>query len=130
MTWTNSVVLIVPAADRDAVNALLNELGYTGDNLSIPVGGTLDMKPTHYTCHFWADEELKALAGKIMAREDISEKLTTIPKKTADELISRTVSLAPAEPVEPSRYLDEELAKLALSRKSGTIEAEPIGVRQ
>lgn len=129
MSWTNSVVLIVPAADRVAVNALLNELGYTGDNLSIPVGGTLDTNPTHYTCHFWADEDLVLLAKKISAKEDISDRLKETSKKTADELIAKTVSLSPLEKVEPVKYIDEELSKLSLSRKGATdTKPDPIKI--
>ena len=48
MTYSLSVVLLVPAAHRDAINALAEQLGWGPGNLSIPLSGG-----TWYGCHTW-----------------------------------------------------------------------------
>ena len=49
MTYSLSVVLLIPAAHKDAINALAEELGWGPDNLAIPLSDG-----TWYGCHTWA----------------------------------------------------------------------------
>jgi hypothetical protein len=49
MTYTLSVVLLIPAAHKDAINALADQLGWGPDNLAIPLSDA-----TWFGCHTWA----------------------------------------------------------------------------
>jgi len=49
MSYSLSVVLIIPAAHKDAINALAEQLGWGPNNLSIPLNDG-----EWYGCHTWA----------------------------------------------------------------------------
>jgi hypothetical protein len=61
-----SAVIIVPAAEREAVNAALELEGYGPGNLSVPMRGTVrvesDEQATHYGCHWWIGGEFDAVS--------------------------------------------------------------------
>lgn len=51
MSYTLSVVLLIPSQHREAINTLAEELGYGPDNMSVPL-----MKPDGaqwFGCHTW-----------------------------------------------------------------------------
>ena len=49
MSYPLSVVLLIPAAHKDAINALAEQLGWGPNNLSIPLNDV-----EWYGCHTWA----------------------------------------------------------------------------
>lgn len=49
--YNYSVVLLIPAAHKDAINELAESLGWGPDNLSIELQGA---DGTWYGCHTWA----------------------------------------------------------------------------
>jgi len=49
MGYSLSVVLLIPAAHKDAINALAEKLGWGPNNLSIPLN-----EGEWYGCHTWA----------------------------------------------------------------------------
>jgi len=61
-----SAVIIVPAAEREAVNAALELEGYGPGNLSVPMRGTVrvesDEQATHYGCHWWIGTDFAAVS--------------------------------------------------------------------
>jgi len=61
-----SAVIIVPAAEREAVNAALELEGYGPGNLSVPMRGTVrvesEEQATHYGCHWWIGGEFDAVS--------------------------------------------------------------------
>jgi hypothetical protein len=61
-----SAVIIVPAAEREAVNAALELEGYGPSNLSVPMRGTVrvesEEQATHYGCHWWIGGEFDAVS--------------------------------------------------------------------
>jgi hypothetical protein len=56
-----SAVIIVPADQREPVNAALEREGYGPGNLSVPMRGTVrvesEEQATHYGCHWWIGNE-------------------------------------------------------------------------
>jgi hypothetical protein len=62
-----SAVIIVPAAEKDAVNAALELEGYGPGNLSVPMRGTVrvesEEQATHYGCHWWIGTDFYAVAA-------------------------------------------------------------------
>lgn len=54
MTYSISCVLLIPAAHREAINALAESLGYGPDNLSVPLTKT-DGSPW-FGCHAWCTQ--------------------------------------------------------------------------
>jgi hypothetical protein len=62
-----SAVIIVPAAEREAVNAALELEGYGPGNLSVPMRGTVrvesEEQATHYGCHWWIGGEFDAVSA-------------------------------------------------------------------
>jgi hypothetical protein len=62
-----SAVIIVPAAERKAVNAALELEGYGPSNLSVPMRGTVrvesEEQATHYGCHWWIGNEFDAVSA-------------------------------------------------------------------
>lgn len=54
MSYQHSLVLIAPAALKDAANAMGNALGWSGENLSVPLSANGQEPATHYGCHAWA----------------------------------------------------------------------------
>jgi hypothetical protein len=62
-----SAVIIVPAAERDSVNAALELEGYGPSNLSVPMRGTVrvetEEQATHYGCHWWIGTDFDAVSA-------------------------------------------------------------------
>jgi hypothetical protein len=62
-----SAVIIVPAAERDSVNAALELEGYGPGNLSVPMRGTVrvesEEQATHYGCHWWIGGDFDAVSA-------------------------------------------------------------------
>jgi hypothetical protein len=62
-----SAVIIVPAAEREAVNAALEAEGYGPGNLSVPMRGTVrvesEEQATHYGCHWWIGSDFAAVSA-------------------------------------------------------------------
>jgi hypothetical protein len=62
-----SAVIIVPAAERDSVNAALELEGYGPGNLSVPMRGTVrvesEEQATHYGCHWWIGTDFDAVSA-------------------------------------------------------------------
>jgi hypothetical protein len=62
-----SAVIIVPAAQREAVNAALELEGYGPGNLSVPMRGTVrvesEEQATHYGCHWWIGTDFAAVSA-------------------------------------------------------------------
>jgi hypothetical protein len=62
-----SAVIIVPAAEREAVNAALELEGYGPSNLSVPMRGTVrvesEEQATHYGCHWWIGGDFDAVSA-------------------------------------------------------------------
>jgi hypothetical protein len=62
-----SAVIIVPAAEREAVNAALELEGYGPSNLSVPMRGTVrvesEEQATHYGCHWWIGGEFDVVSA-------------------------------------------------------------------
>jgi len=62
-----SAVIIVPAAEREAVNAALELEGYGPGNLSVPMRGTVrvesEEQATHYGFHWWIGSEFDAVSA-------------------------------------------------------------------
>jgi hypothetical protein len=62
-----SAVIIVPAAEREAVNAALELEGYGPSNLSVPMRGTVrvesEEQATHYGCHWWIGTDFDAVSA-------------------------------------------------------------------
>jgi hypothetical protein len=62
-----SAVIIVPAAEREAVNAALELEGYGPSNLSVPMRGTVrvesEEQATHYGCHWWIGSDFDAVSA-------------------------------------------------------------------
>jgi hypothetical protein len=62
-----SAVIIVPAAEREAVNAALEAEGYGPGNLSVPMRGTVrvesEEQATHYGCHWWIGADFDAVSA-------------------------------------------------------------------
>jgi hypothetical protein len=62
-----SAVIIVPAAEREAVNAALELEGYGPGNLSVPMRGTVrvesEEQATHYGCHWWIGGDFDAVSA-------------------------------------------------------------------
>lgn len=56
MSYDHSLVLIVPADLKDAANAMGQAIGWTGDNLSVPLSANGKEPATHYGCHAWAQD--------------------------------------------------------------------------
>jgi hypothetical protein len=60
-----SLVLIVPEADADAVRLALDEAGYGPNCLTVPMRGKVRVddpdQATHWGSHWWAGEELDAV---------------------------------------------------------------------
>ena len=52
MTYSLSVVLLIPAAHKDAINALAESLGWGPDNVAIPLSDG-----SWFGCHTWATSE-------------------------------------------------------------------------
>jgi hypothetical protein len=52
MSYSLSVVLLIPAAHKDSINSLAEQLGWGPNNLSTPLSGG-----TWFGCHTWADPE-------------------------------------------------------------------------
>jgi len=62
-----SAVIIVPADQRDSVNAALELEGYGPSNLSVPMRGTVrvesEEQATHYGCHWWIGGDFDAVSA-------------------------------------------------------------------
>ena len=62
-----SAVIIVPADQRDSVNAALELEGYGPSNLSVPMRGTVrvesEEQATHYGCHWWIGTDFDAVSA-------------------------------------------------------------------
>jgi hypothetical protein len=62
-----SAVIIVPAAEREAVNAALELEGYGPGNLSVPMRGTVrvesEEQATYYGCHWWIGGDFDAVSA-------------------------------------------------------------------
>jgi hypothetical protein len=62
-----SAVIIVPADQRQAVNAALELEGYGPGNLSVPMRGTVrvesEEQATHYGCHWWIGSDFDAVSA-------------------------------------------------------------------
>jgi len=62
-----SAVIIVPADQRDSVNAALELEGYGSSNLSVPMRGTVrvesEEQATHYGCHWWIGTDFDAVSA-------------------------------------------------------------------
>jgi len=62
-----SAVIIVPAAERESVNAALELEGYGPSNLSVPMRGTVrvesEEQATHYGCHWWIGSDFDAVSA-------------------------------------------------------------------
>jgi hypothetical protein len=62
-----SAVIIVPADQREAVNAALELEGYGPGNLSVPMRGTVrvesEEQATHYGCHWWIGGDFDAVSA-------------------------------------------------------------------
>jgi hypothetical protein len=62
-----SAVIIVPADQRDSVNAALELEGYGPGNLSVPMRGTVrvesEEQATHYGCHWWIGTDFDAVSA-------------------------------------------------------------------
>jgi hypothetical protein len=62
-----SAVIIVPAEQREAVNAALEAEGYGPGNLSVPMRGTVrvesEEQATHYGCHWWIGTDFDAVSA-------------------------------------------------------------------
>jgi hypothetical protein len=62
-----SAVIIVPADQREAVNAALELEGYGPSNLSVPMRGTVrvesEEQATHYGCHWWIGNDFDAVSA-------------------------------------------------------------------
>ena len=56
MSFNHSLVLIVPASLKDAANQMGQAIGWTGDNLSVPLSASGNAPATHYGCHAWAQD--------------------------------------------------------------------------
>lgn len=54
-----SLVTIVPAAYREAVNAAAEANGYGPDNISAPVSADGNAPATHYGSRAWANQEFR-----------------------------------------------------------------------
>lgn len=83
MTFSISCVLLIPAAHREAINALAESLGYGPDNLSVPLTKT-DGSPW-FGCHAWCTQAfLDRLSDPVYAGEVLSELIVSaIPEGTA-----------------------------------------------
>lgn len=55
MTYSISCVLLIPAAHREAINALADSLGYGPDNLSVPL--TKGDGAAWFGCHTWCTQK-------------------------------------------------------------------------
>jgi hypothetical protein len=62
-----SAVIIVPADQREAVNAALELEGYGPGNLSVPMRGTVrvesEEQATHYGCHWWIGTDFDVVSA-------------------------------------------------------------------
>jgi hypothetical protein len=55
----NSTILILPAAMRDAGNAVAEAMGWGPDNYSVPLSADGSAPATHYGLHAWTDDQFK-----------------------------------------------------------------------
>lgn len=58
--WTTSAVLIAPAAQRDAANALAAAMGWGPDCYSVPLSASGAAPATHWGLHAWVAEGFAA----------------------------------------------------------------------
>ena len=71
MTYSISCVLLIPAAHRDAVNALAESLGYGPSNLNVELVHTDGS--SWYGCHTWCVQTfLDQLADPLYAGEAVA----------------------------------------------------------
>ena len=61
MSYAHSLVIICPAALKPAATALAEQLGWTGDNLTVPLSANGQAPATHFGCHAWAREDAVAV---------------------------------------------------------------------
>lgn len=83
MSYDLSVVLLIPAQHREAINTLAEELGYGPGNLSVPLTKT-DGSPW-FGCHAWCTQAfLDRLSDPVYAGEVLSELIVSaVPEDTA-----------------------------------------------
>lgn len=61
--YTISAVLIVPAAQRDAANALAEAMGWGPDCYSVPLSPDGAAPVTHWGLHSWVQESFALMLG-------------------------------------------------------------------
>lgn len=77
MTHSISCALLIPAAHREAVNALADSLGYGPDNLSVPLSKA-DGSPW-FGCHTWCTQAfLDLLADPAYQGEALSALIVSV----------------------------------------------------
>ena len=89
MSYPHSLVIIAPAALKPAANAIGEAIGWTGDNLSVPLSASGTEPATHWACHAWAQEIAVAwLTGQAEPPES-----AYTPEQIAGVLAQLTISV-------------------------------------
>lgn len=84
-----SVVMIVPADEREAARAALEAAGYGPDNISVPMRGPVRVESveqaTHYATHWWMGDEFDSVVSIVRQAAPSTAVLAHIPQPEGAE---------------------------------------------
>jgi len=84
-----SVVMIVPASEREAARAALEAAGFGPNNISVPMRGPVRVdsveQATHYGTHWWLGDEFDTVVGIVREAAPNAAVLAHIPQPEGAE---------------------------------------------
>lgn len=115
MSFPHSLVIIAPAALKPAANAIGEAIGWTGDNLSVPLSASGNEPATHYGCHAWA----QAIAVAWLTGQAEPPASAYTPEQIAGVLAQLTISVDP-DGLQGGEHFQAALAEAGLQRIEST----------
>lgn len=101
MSYSHSLVLIVPAALKDAANAMGQAIGWTGDNLTVALSASGNEPATHFGCHAWAQD----IAVAWLTGTPIPESMG-VDQSQVNGLLSQIVASVDADGLQGREHFD------------------------
>lgn len=111
MSYPHSLVLIVPSPLKDAANSMGQIIGWTGDNLSVPLSASGNAPATHFACHAWA----QAIAAAWLTGTPIPESMG-IDQAQVDGLLSQIIVSVDANGLQGGEHFANALTAANLKR--------------
>lgn len=111
MSYPHSLVLIVPSPLKDAANSVGQIIGWTGDNLSVPLSASGNAPATHWACHSWA----QAIAAAWLTGTPLPESFG-IDQAQVDGLLSQITVSVDANGLQGGEHFAAVIADASLQR--------------